>query len=168
MRVLHKILPLLFMLTSFFSTFSNSFAEESDIDRLINLGLLDKPETYTYNHVGRSDPFKPFLSPLTAAPIEQDPNEIIENNQELSGMQFFEPGQLTLVGILLSPSQEIAFVEDQSKKGYTLKVGTLVGKRGIISKIELDKIIIEETAKTRSGQEIKNTVFMKLNKDGDK
>lgn len=168
MRVLQKIFTFFLVLISLFSTSITSVAEESDIDRLIHQGILDKPDTYTYNHVGRNDPFKPFLSPITAAPIEQDPNEIIENNQELSGMQLFEPGQLTLVGVLLSPSQEIAFVEDQSKKGYTLKVGTLIGKRGIISKIELDKIIIEETAKTRSGQEIKNTVFMKLNKDGDK
>lgn len=83
-------------------------------------------------------------------------------------MQLFEPGQLTLVGVLLSPTQEIGFVEDQSKKGYTLKVGTLIGKRGIVSKIDSDKVIVDETAKTRSGQEIKNTIFMKLNKDGDK
>jgi len=159
---------LFFLVTSILSVFTISLAEGNDVDRLIQQGLIDRPDTYTYNHVGRSDPFKPFLSPLVAAPIEQDPNEILENNQELSGMQLFEPGQLTLVGVLLTPSQEIAFVEDQSKKGYTLKVGTPIGKRGIVSKIELDKIIVEETAKTRSGQEIKNTIFMKLNKDGDK
>lgn len=168
MRVLQIYSIHFLIIISIFSTFSTSFAEGNDIDRLIQQGLIDKPDTYTYNHVGRSDPFKPFLSPLTAATIEQDPNEIIENNQELSGMQLFEPGQLTLVGVLLSPTQEIGFVEDQSKKGYTLKVGTLIGKRGIVSKIDSDKVIVDETAKTRSGQEIKNTIFMKLNKDGDK
>jgi len=168
MRVIQIFSTHLFIVTSILSTFTISFAEGNDIDRLIQQGLIDKPDTYTYSYVGRNDPFKPFLSPLSAAPIEQDPNEIIENNQELSGMQLFEPGQLTVVGVLLSPSQEIALVEDQSKKGYTLKVGTPIGKRGIVSKIELDKIIVEETAKTRSGQEHKTTVIMKLNKDGDK
>lgn len=168
MRVFLHHLIMFITATSLLSIFNISFAELNDIDRLIQQGLLEKPDAYSYNHVGRNDPFKPFLAPIATIPLDQDPNEIIENNQELSGMQLFEPGQLTLVGVLLAPLQELAFVEDQSKKGYTLKVGTPIGKRGVVSKIELDKIIIEETAKTRSGQEIKNTILMKLNKDGDK
>lgn len=148
--------------------FSNCHADENDIDRLIQLGLLEKSDTYFYNHVGRTDPFKPFVSPITAPLTNQDPNEIIESNQVLSGMQVFEPGQLTLVGVLISSTNELAFVEDQAKKGYVLKLGTPIGKRGIVTKIELEKVHIEETAKTRSGQEIKNTVLMSLNKDGDR
>ena len=144
------------------------YADGSDIERLIQQGLLEKHDSYSYNHVGRNDPFKPFVSPVTAPLAEQDPNEIIESNQALSGMQVFEPGQLTLVGVLLSPANELAFVEDQAKKGYVLKLGTPIGKRGIVTKIELDKVHIEETAKTRSGQEIKNTVLMSLNKDGER
>lgn len=143
-------------------------ADINDIDRLIEQGLLEKPEAYFYNHIGRSDPFKPFVSPVANQIAEQDPNEIIESTQALSGMQVFEPGQLTLVGVLLSSDNELAFVEDQARKGYVLKLGTPIGKRGIVTKIELDKVIIEETAKTRSGQEIKNIVHMSLKKDGDK
>ena len=147
---------------------SDCFAGETDIDRLIQQGLLEKSDTYFYNHVGRNDPFKPFVSPVAAPLTDQDPNEIIESNQVLSGMQVFEPGQLTLVGVLISSTNELAFVEDQAKKGYVLKLGTPIGKRGIVTKIDLEKVYIEETAKTRSGQEIKNTVLMSLNKDGDR
>jgi len=87
---------------------------------------------------------------------------------ELSGMRLFEPGQLTLVGTMLSPQKEIALVEDQTKKGYILKLGMPIGKRGIVTHIEPEQIIITETAKTRAGQEIKSTVTMRLNKEGDK
>ncbi len=83
-------------------------------------------------------------------------------------MQLFEPGQLNLVGILHSSVEELAFVEDQSRKGYVLKVGTLIGKRGIVTQITPDQVLIEETARTRSGKEIKTTVAMRLNKEGDR
>jgi type IV pilus assembly protein PilP len=62
----------------------------------------------------------------------------------------------------------MAFVEDQAKKGYVLKVGTLIGRRGIVTQINPDQVLIEETAKTRSGQEIKTIVTMRLNKEGDR
>jgi type IV pilus assembly protein PilP len=62
----------------------------------------------------------------------------------------------------------MAFVEDQARKGYVLKVGTLIGRRGVVAQIDPDQVLIEETAKTRSGQEIKTTVTMRLNKEGDR
>lgn len=168
MKVFVHLIHIFCLLIVNFFIISNCFADVNDIERLIQQGLLEKPESYTYNHIGRNDPFKPFVSPAATPIADQDPNEIIESDQVLSGMQLFEPGQLTLVGVMLSATDELAFVEDQSKKGYVLKLGTAIGKRGIVTKIEPDKVYIEETAKTRSGQEIKNTVLMSLNKDGDR
>ena len=168
MKVFIRLTQIVFLALLEGSITTYCLADINDIDRLVEQGLLEKSESYFYNHIGRSDPFKPFVSPVTAPLADQDPNEIIENTQALSGMQLFEPGQLTLVGVLLSSANELAFVEDQAKKGYVLKPGTLIGKRGIVKQIELDKVVIEETAKTRSGQEIKNIVHMSLNKDGDK
>lgn len=143
-------------------------AQLSDTERLIQAGILQRENTYFYSSEGRPDPFKPFVSTQSASPVGPNPNEIIDENEVLTGMQLFEPGQLTLVGILLSPASVLAFVEDQAKKGYVLKVGTLIGKRGVVTQIESDQVIIEETAKTRSGQEIKSRVVMKLNKEGDR
>ncbi len=142
-------------------------SESPETQRLIQLGVLEETGSYSYNTEGRPDPFKPFINPQSLAPSNPDPNEIIENSQELSGMQLFEPGQLTLVGILATQSNAMAFVEDQSRKGYVLKVGTLIGKRGVVTQILSDKVHIEETAKTRSGQELKSTVFLTLKKEGD-
>jgi len=125
-------------------------------------------ESYSYAIEGRPDPFKPFVSSKTIMPLGPDPNEIVEDSVELSGMRLFEPGQLTLVGTMLSPQKEIALVEDQTRKGYILKIGMPIGKRGIVTHIESEQVIITETAKTRAGQEIKSTVTMRLNKEGDK
>lgn len=125
-------------------------------------------ESYSYVIEGRPDPFKPFVSTKANIPLGPDPNEIVEDSVELSGMRLFEPGQLTLVGTMLSPQKEIALVEDQTRKGYILKLGMPIGKRGIVTHIESEQVIITETAKTRAGQEIKSTVTMRLNKEGDK
>lgn len=140
----------------------------SDTERLIQAGILERSNSYAYVIEGRADPFKPFVSTQSTAPVGPDPNEIVDENSGLSGMQLFEPGQLSLVGIMLSPAAEIAFVEDQARKGYVLKVGTLIGKRGIVTQITPDQVLIEETAKTRAGKEIKSTVAMRLNKEGDR
>lgn len=145
-----------------------SAAEISDIDRLIQAGILEKSESYAYTIEGRADPFKPFVSKQAAAPVGPDPDEIVDENAGLTGMQLFEPGQLNLVGIMLSSLEEVAFVEDQARKGYVIKVGTLIGKRGVVTQITPDEVLIEETARTRSGKEIKSTVAMRLNKEGDR
>jgi type IV pilus assembly protein PilP len=137
-------------------------------EELKSQDVSSESNSYVYVTVGRSDPFKPFVAPKVNVGPVSDPNEIIEDNVNLDGMQLFEPGQLTLVGTMLSSKQELALVEDQTKKGYVIKTGTLIGKRGVVSKIGAEEVVVTETAKTRSGQEIKSTVMMKLNKEGDR
>jgi type IV pilus assembly protein PilP len=122
-------------------------------------------DQYIYKTDGRTDPFKPFLSAKTSS---TDQNEIVEDNVEYSGMQLFEPGQLSLVGIITSIRGAVAMVEDQTRKGYMLKVGDLIGKRGVVTSIDERQVVITESARTRSGKEIKNTVTMKIKHEGDK
>lgn len=148
--------------------FNCLMTEEVRSDELGDQSGSTPSSNYVYVTVGRPDPFKPFVAPKANVSPLSDPNEIVEDNVSLDGMQLFEPGQLTLVGTMISPKQEIALVEDQTKKGYVIKPGTLIGKRGVVSKIGSDEVVVTETAKTRSGQEIKSTVMMKLNKEGDR
>jgi len=124
-----------------------------------------KDDQYVYITEGRPDPFKPFISPKTSS---TDPNEIVDENVEYSGMQLFEPGQLNLVGIIVSSRGSVAMVEDQTKKGYMLKVGDLIGKRGVVSSIEAHQVVITETTRTRAGKEMKEIVTMKTKREGDK
>lgn len=130
--------------------------------------ILTGNENFTYIIEGRSDPFKPFISSKAATLADRDPNEIVEDDAALTGMRLFEPGQLTLVGVLMSDVGEIALVEDQTKKGYMLKQGDLIGKRGVVTQIDKNQVLVTETAHTRAGEEIKSTVTMRLNKEGDK
>jgi type IV pilus assembly protein PilP len=123
---------------------------------------------YAYNAEGRFDPFKPFVALKSSSPTQQDPNEIVDDGNELTGMQLFEPGQLTLVGVMFSSQEPIALVEDQTRKGYVLKLGNLIGKRGVVSSIDPRQVVVTETAKTRAGKEMKSTTTMRIKKEGDK
>ncbi|WP_169701654.1 pilus assembly protein PilP [Desulfobulbus propionicus] len=147
-----------------FGILPNCFGEDNPTNNF----LSTKDNSYTYKVEGRMDPFKPFLSEKADVPAGFDPNEIIESTDELIGMQLFEPGQLKLVGVLISSTDELAMVEDQANKGYLLKVGTPIGKRGIVTKITPDQVFITETALTRSGKEMKTIITMSLNKEGEK
>jgi len=130
--------------------------------------IQQSTDVYTYNAEGRFDPFKPFVALKSSSPTQQDPNEIIDDGNELTGMQLFEPGQLTLVGVMLSSQEPIALVEDQTRKGYVLKLGNLIGKRGVVSSIDPRQVVVTETAKTRAGKEMKSTTTMRIKKEGDK
>ncbi|RPJ12296.1 MAG: hypothetical protein EHM37_09350, partial [Deltaproteobacteria bacterium] len=54
-----------------------------------------------------------------AAAASVDMNEIVDKQEQLTGMQLFEPGQLTLVAVLKAGAQDYAMVQDTTGKGYT-------------------------------------------------
>jgi len=131
------------------------------------LGTAEQSDTFEYTFEGHPDPFVPFITEKAATP-QLNPDEIIsDNGQELSGMQLFEPGQLTLVAVLETSSKKIAMVEDVTGKGYILSEGTPIGRRGIVTQINPQQVLIVETARTRAGKEIKTTVTMRLKKEGE-
>lgn len=117
---------------------------------------------YEYQLAARPDPFKPFI-----ALQKVDPNELVDDTRELSGMQLFEPGQLSLVAVMDTPRGRLAMVEDVTKKGYLLREGILIGRNGQVTEIRRDQVIVTETARTRGGEEIKTLVSMKLKRDGE-
>lgn len=124
--------------------------------------LIPASPPYEYQLSARPDPFKPFIAPKAV-----DANELVDMERELTGMQLFEPGQLTLVAIMDTPGGRVAMVEDVTKKGYMLKEGILVGRYGEVTEIKRDQVVVTETAHTRGGEEIKTVVAMKLKRDGE-
>lgn len=122
---------------------------------------------FEYQLENRSDPFAPFITEKAAA-ASVDMNEIVDNTGPLTGMQLFEPGQLTLVALLKKDSENIAMVEDFTGKGYVLTEGTKIGRRGVVKNIAPKSVLIEETAVTRAGQKIVTEVVMLLKKEGEK
>ncbi len=124
---------------------------------------LNTPPPYEYLVTSRPDPFKPFIAPKSV-----NPNEIVsDDDAELTGMRLFEPAQLSLVGVMETSRGRIAMVEDVTKKGYKIIEGQLIGRRGKVTEIQKDQVIVTETARTRGGEEIKTVVSMKLKRDGE-
>jgi type IV pilus assembly protein PilP len=161
--VLLKVINVTLTITIFSAVL---FAQESSLADVSSVDTMTGGNAYFYNSEGRSDPFKPFVTPKSSSAVS-DPNEIIDEANSLTGMQLFEPGQLTLVGIILSSTEPIALVEDQTRKGYILKLGNPIGRRGLVTSIDSHQMIITETAKTRGGKELKTTTVMRLKKEGD-
>lgn len=170
----------LFIYSAFFVVFwetGTAFSQEKDnavtnSDDVIVTALPEKIDTlntidkskFVYHYEGRKDPFMPFITPKA---VSLDMNEIIHDDKKLTGMQLFEPGQLTLVAILQRKNGNIAMVEDSTGKGYVVKQGTKIGRYGEITSIIPNKVIIVETKETRARQKIKTNVDMVLKKEGE-
>ena len=118
-------------------------------------------DDWKYVFEDRPDPFLPFIEPSVATKNIFEEEEVV-----LTGMQIFEPGQLTLVAIMFSSKSKVAMVEDVTGKGYMLNEGMLIGRYGVVSLIDLNQINITET-RTVAGQDVVTPVVMRLNKEGD-
>lgn len=132
-------------------------------------GILALPKQsqetlFDYQIENRPDPFQPFISEKAAS---ANINEIVPVSEQLSGMQLFEPGQLNLVAIVMAENNDFAMAEDTTGKGYILRTGMKIGKRGIITSIHNNKVTIEETAFTRVGKKLTSKIVMLLKKEGE-
>jgi len=123
-------------------------AEKKDVEK--------KEEVeYSYNPVGKPDPFKPFIQ-LTSRG---------GSRTALTPLQKFDISQLKLVAIISTSGGNIALVEDSTGKGYFLKKGTWIGKNdGKVTKILKDKVIIEEVYQDIFGQTKTNEISLFLHK----
>lgn len=135
-----------------------------ETDDMANILSLANKDTFEYTIDGRNDPFVPFISEKSQS-AKMD--EILPVESQLSGMQLFEPGQLNLVAIVMVDDDDIAMVEDTTGKGYILRTGMEIGRRGIITSIEPNKVTIEETAFTRAGKKLTSNIVMLLKKEGE-
>jgi len=118
-------------------------------------------DEWEYVFEDRPDPFLPFIEPSVATKNIPEEEDVV-----LTGMQIFEPGQLTLVAVMSSAKGNVAMVEDVTGKGYVLNEGMLIGRHGIVSQINMNQVNITET-RTVAGQDVVTPVVMRLNKEGD-
>jgi hypothetical protein len=171
--ILHSVNILMsFALCFLFSSNANSTVETKSSTNTVSsegsgiISLPKKEDNFTYRLEGRLDPFMPFISDKNESNL--DPNEIIESDEQLTGMQIFEPGQLTLVALVNSQDQKFAMVEDVTGKGYIIKEGTKIGRRGVVRSIVPNKVLIEEIAMTRAGKKLTSDIVMVLRKEEKK
>jgi len=125
--------------------------------------LLSEP--FTYQRENRSNPFMPFVKKQKVATVSKKGVKLPE--EELTGMQLFEPGQLHLVSIVFADSKSLAMVQDSVGKGYIIREGTKIGRRGVVEKIMANVVVLKQWSLTFSGQKRYKNIEMVLRKEGD-
>jgi type IV pilus assembly protein PilP len=109
---------------------------------------------YTYDPVNRRDPFKTYFDELVL--VEADTANLTE-------LQRLNLDALTLVGVVTGTATPMAMVQDGAGKGYTVKIGTLVGKRfGQVKQIRRDEIVVQEEFRDFTGKRIPVYKSLKL------
>ena len=159
-----RSIPMLCTIITFGLICCCTVASSIEVPKSNDASQVTSPEPFVYRIEGRSDPFVPFITEKSQA---AKMNEILPVESRLTGMQLFEPGQLTLVAIAMVGNEDIAMVEDTTGKGYVLRTGMEIGRRGVITSIEPNKVIIEETAFTRAGKKLTSDIVMLLKKEGE-
>ncbi len=113
--------------------------KEAKVEDILRQLLPDgEKEGFVYRTEGRPDPFLPFITEQRLQ-AEQESEE-----KALTGMQLFEPGQLTLVGIINTEQEAMAMVQDSSGKGYVMRKGTKLGRHGVVADIAANEVSIRE------------------------
>jgi hypothetical protein len=118
------------------------------------------------NLENRPDPFVPFITEK-AASSNVNMDEIVDSGEPLTGMQLFEPGQLTVVALVKTEEEYLAMVQDFTGKGYTLSQGMKIGRHGVVKSFTPQSVIVEETTVTRAGKKSVTEVVMLLKKEGE-
>jgi len=109
---------------------------------------------YSYNPIGKRDPFRSFTSIEVVRP-----DSIVA-----SELQSWELDQLDLVAILWGIDAPVAMVEDPKGKGHVIRHGDLIGKKwGKVTQIRSDEVIVtEEFRDPIENRPITNEYSMKL------
>jgi type IV pilus assembly protein PilP len=110
-------------------------------------------EEYTYNPIGKRDPFRSFLAEGVRA----------DDEVPRTPLQRFEIDQYALVGIIWGIDRPRALVEDPEKTGHVMEIGTYVGRNwGKVTQITDSEVVVTEEFQTLGGDLVVNTIRMKL------
>ena len=134
--------------------------EPSFTEKMSAILFQEEEDAFFYRREGRNDPFVPFVQERvvsTEIPVE-----------ELTGMRKFEPGQLSVVAIVMSPMDKFAMVQDSNNQGYIIREGILLGRTGVIEAIVPNKVIVKNYTYNLAGDKIYKTVEMVLKQEGEK
>lgn len=114
-------------------------------------------DSYSYNPLGKPDPFKPFINiDLGALKVAKE-----KKIDSIFPLQRAEVENFKLVGIIGDQVRRVAVVEDVTKKFYPLFVGTRIGlHNGKVSEILPDRVAVDEP----DGKKVKR-IILKLRKN---
>lgn len=113
---------------------------------------VKKETEYLYDPTGKRDPFRSAIL-----------GETLRGKETLPPLQRREISELKLIGIVWDKSGYSAMLETPDGKGYTIKVGTLVGsKKGVVRKITKKNVVIEERYMDIIGEMKTREIIMEL------
>ena len=107
-------------------------------------GEAAEPRVYSYNPVGKRDPFRSFFWDQDMGMEEQNPIGPLEN---------FELEQLSLVAVVWDTGRPRALISDPSGRSYIVEEGTLVGKNeGRVIHIGDNLLLVKEIYEDFEGE----------------
>lgn len=113
---------------------------------------------WSYSSVGKRDPFRSFLSELSA----QSGNLATRCSTPLGR---FEVEQLRLVAVVTGLEDPVAMVQAPNGVGYTLRRGACIGKNGgIVAAVRTGEVIISEWAIRADGSRDATQTVLRLPK----
>ncbi len=116
-----------------------------------------------YNPSGKRDPFVPFLRAEAAKPASR------VDLSSLPPLQRFELAELRYVGILWGGKGVRALVEDGEGKGYSVVVGTKIGRNGgVVTRITDGEIVVREEFTDYMGAKVVRESALKQQTSGGK
>ncbi|MEN8257259.1 MAG: hypothetical protein ABFS09_05290 [Thermodesulfobacteriota bacterium] len=125
--------------------------------------LEGRASDFVYLREGRPDPFMPFIKDKVVQEVDVE----VEDYGVLTGMQKFEPGQLSVVAIVQKQQGPIAMVQDSTGKGYLLSAGEKLGRNGVVEEITGNMILVKQQYKMTSGAIRHRVVKMLLKREGE-
>jgi type IV pilus assembly protein PilP len=134
--------------------------EQKFTEKMAAILFEEAEDAFVYQRENRPDPFVPFIQETVVAtkkPVE-----------ELTGMRKFEPGQLTVVAIIMRHEDKFAMVQDANNQGYIIREGVLLGRTGLVEAIVPNMIVVKNYTYNLAGDKIYKTVEMRLKKEGEK
>ena len=115
--------------------------------------------TYVYSPVGKRDPFRSFYKVEKIRP---------KGSGTITVLQQYEIQQMKLSAIISGISKPRAQVELPDGKGYTIKVGSVIGKNhGRVVRIRHDEVVVAEEYRDPAGRKVTNYLKMKIRKKAE-
>ena len=114
---------------------------------------IEAQEAYTYNPIGKRDPFRSFL-----ASGERSGDDVPQ-----TPLQRYEVDQYQLVGIIWGIERPRALVQDPEGVGHVMEVGTYIGKNwGKVTRISAEEVVVTEEYQTLRGDLVVNDIRLAL------
>lgn len=136
-------------------TMPKEAAKAAEVAQPLAVSVAKPPSVAVYNPAGKRDPFVTFLKVR-----ERDTRPSVSS---LPPLQRYELGEIRLVGIIWGLTPPRALVEDSEGKGYTVTVGTKIGRSGgVVTRITEKEIVVREEFRDYSGSKVKRDSSLKL------